>query len=85
MLVASERVYYKVAFATFEGIYCTYLEFKSVKQSPAKTQLRDLSGHGLSFLSNRLIQEELSVIFISNRFIEEEVSVVSLSNRFKQE
>ena len=36
------------------------------------------------FLSNRLIQEELSVIFISNRFIEE-VSVVSLSNRFKQE
>ena len=37
------------------------------------------------FLSNRLIQEELSVIFISNRFIEEEVSVVSLSNRFKQE
>ena len=49
MLVASERVYYKVAFATFEGIYCTYLEFKSVKQSPAKTSLRDLSDHGLSF------------------------------------
>jgi len=37
MLVASERVYYTVALATFEGIYCTYLEFKWIKQSPAKT------------------------------------------------